>query len=117
MATENASDAGDERLPGKELDALANFGPCLDDAAMDRIEEVANSQAIGINRRCMLMVLARSAGVSANFCSSKPEAFGDLRESIEVYRDHVREMLELAEMACVRLAIVDCRPDRPAVRT
>jgi hypothetical protein len=117
MAIENAADAEGGRSSGRASDELANFGPCFDDATMERIEEVASSQAIGIDRRCMLMVLARDACTSANFSSSKPEAFGELRECIQTYRDHAREMLELAEMACVRLAIADCRPDRPGVRT
>jgi hypothetical protein len=113
MAIGNAGDAVDGQLSDKEPHELVNFAPCFDDATMGRIEEVANSQAIGVSRRCMLMVLARGADTSARFSSSKPEAFRELRECIQTYRDHVSEMLELAEMACARLAIADGRPVRP----
>lgn len=113
MAAENAGDAGDGRLSDKEPNELTSFGPCFDDVTMEHIEDVANSQAMGVNRRCMLMVLARDADVSTRFSNAKPGAFGELRECIQTYRDHVREMLELAEMACARLATADGRPDRP----
>jgi hypothetical protein len=113
MAAENAGNARDGRLSDWEPNELTSFGPCFDDVTMGHIEEVANSQAVGVNRRFMLMVLARDADASAKFSSSKPEAFGELCECIRTYRDHVREMLELAEMACARLAIADGRPDRP----
>jgi hypothetical protein len=112
MAIGNAGDAGDGQLSDKKPHESANFGLCFDDVTIGRIEEVANSQAIGINRRCMLMVLARGTDTSNSFSSSKPEAFRELRECIQAYRDHIREMLELAEMACARLAIADCHPDR-----
>jgi hypothetical protein len=111
MATESVSNAEDERLSDEELAELADFAPCFDDAAMERIEEIASSKAIGQNRRCMLVILARDADTSSDFSISEPEAFGEMRECVEAYRDHAKQMLEMAETACIRLAIADCRPE------
>jgi len=112
MAIESVDNGQPLGMSDEELHEIANFAPCIDDAEMERIEEISSSNAIGQNRRCMLLMLARDADMSSNFSISEPEAFGDMRECVEAYRDHVKQMLEMAEVACVRLAIADCRPDR-----
>jgi len=111
MTTESVSNEEDERLSDEELAKLADFTPCFDDAAMEYIEEIASSKVIGQHRRCMLVVLARDADTSSNFSISDPEAFGEMRKGVEAYRNHAKQMLEMAETACIRLDIADCRTD------
>ena len=116
MATESVNNAEHEAAPltEEELNRLANFGALIDDAAMERIEDVASSRETSQGRRCALIVLARDADTSSNFSIEEPEAFGEMRQAVESYRDHAKSMLEMAETACVRLAIADARAEAEA---
>jgi len=114
MATEDACVAQD--LSDGKAVRLTGSAPCFDDATMEYIEDLAGSLPIAQRRRCMLLVLARDVDVSCGLDLSSPDAYAGLREGVEVYREHVRTMLEMAEMACARLAAAGDRLARSPAR-
>jgi hypothetical protein len=94
-------------LSEEEIAELCDFKPVISDNEMEQIEK--NAQQFGVNRRITLAILARDADNLSNTSIEAPDVFGAMRESVEAFRDHARNLLEMAETACLRVAIADCR--------
>lgn len=105
-----------KRLSRDEADALANFGPAFTDAQMERLEVAASSPARGQQRRVMLAVCATDADRLSKVSLEEPEAFGEMRELVEVFARHARALASCAEAAALRCAIADCRDNAPPIR-
>ena len=91
------------------MDAIANFGPAIDDEAMERMEKMASSQAVGQGRRCALIAMARDADTLSNLSIESPDAFAEMLGAIEDFRDHAKRLFDAAEAAAMRMKIADCR--------
>lgn len=104
MANESVTS---DDLNEAEMEALANFGPAIDDEEMERMEKGA--QGAGVSRRLTLVAMARDADTLSKFSIESPEAFGEHLAYVESFRDHAKALLEVAEAALLRMQIADCR--------
>jgi FtsZ-interacting cell division protein YlmF len=86
-----------------------HFGPAIDDVTMQSMEAGASSKQRGIDRRVVLMVMARDSEVLAKFSIDEPEAFEEMRKTVERFKSHARALLDVAESASLRMSIADCR--------
>ena len=105
MATTNSTQGTDEI----DLDALANFGPAIDDETVDILEKSASTPARGQQRRLCLIACSRSADVLSNLSIESPEAFTEMIECVEEYAEHAKGLHEMATAALLRMRIADCR--------
>ena len=106
-------DTNRENMSDAELDELANFGPAIDDEDVYKMERAASSKGIGQARRCTLLAMARDADCFSKMSLEVPQAYGEMREAIERFREHAQGLLEIAESACMRMAVADCREGSP----
>jgi hypothetical protein len=98
---------------GKIIAASDLFGPAINGATMQDMEADAASNERGIERRLVLLGLARDAATLARLSVDNPELFGQMRESIENFTCHARTLLEAAESAKLRMRMTDCRDGFP----
>jgi hypothetical protein len=94
-------DSGNTKTP--------HFGPAIDGATMERMESGASSNQRGIDRRLVLLVMARDSEALARFSVDEPEAFEETREAVERFKNHAKALLKVAESASVRMSVADCR--------
>lgn len=98
-----------DEISEEELERLANFKAAIDDHTVEELERAAQSQGVGQGRRLALVAVARDADTITKLCEESPDAFGEMREMIECFREHAKGLLELAEAASLRMAICDVR--------
>ena len=70
-------------LTKDELNELANFKPAISDKEMMQMEESANDEARGLQRRLCLVACARSVQEISELSIEKPDAFTEMMETIE----------------------------------
>lgn len=109
MADSDFSGKDLNQLSEKELDALANFGPSISDEQADELEKSATTLERGQQRRLCLVACSRSADNLTQLSAESPEAFGEMLECIEAFKEHAEELAKLAETAYLRMLIADCR--------
>jgi len=93
----------------EELVEAANFKPSFSDETMKEIEQVASGNNVGLIRRYALVACARSADDLSKVSMEQPEAYTEMMEGIETFKDHAKGLLDVAEAASVRIKIADCR--------
>lgn len=101
----------EHHLTDEDLERIANFGPELTDEQVDEIEAAACDKSRGQQRRLALVACSISADALSNLSISEPEAFKEMFECIEVFRDFTKGLAEMAESAYIRMVIADCRAD------
>ncbi len=99
----------EEHFTDEEFDELANFAPAFDDEVMEQLESAASNKARGQQRRLCLLACARSADDLSKISVEIPEAFGEMLELVEMFKVHAKGLYEMAESACARMQIADCR--------
>lgn len=99
----------DDEISEDELETKANFKASISDKTMYELERAAQSKGVGQGRRLALAAVARDAETLTKLCKASPEAFGEMREMIECFREHAQGLLKLAESASIRMAICDVR--------
>lgn len=109
MADADSSGKDLDQLSDEDLDALASFGPSISDEQVDQLEKSATTQARGQQRRLCLVACSRSADDLTKLSMESPEAFGEMLECIEAFKEHTKGLAELSESAYVRMLIADCR--------
>jgi hypothetical protein len=109
MTTESKSPEKEETLTDEELTQLANFGPAITDELVYQLEESASAKCRGIQRRLVLLACSRSVDVLSDISVKEPEAFKEMLECIEAFKEHAKGLAEMAESAYVRMLIADCR--------
>lgn len=109
MANDDSSGKDLDQLNEEELDALASFGPGISDEQVDQLEESATARERGQQRRLCLVACSRSADDLTKLSIESPEAFGEMLECIEAFKEHAMGLAELSESAYVRMRIADCR--------
>ncbi|TCW28646.1 hypothetical protein [Gulbenkiania mobilis] len=107
MNTSNATQANQSEF--------ANFGPVIDAATMAHMEKAAAGNEVGTSRRLALLACARSMETLAAISAEQPEAFADILDSVESFKEHAQGLLEVAETALLRLQLADCR-NEPALQ-
>jgi hypothetical protein len=110
----NMNTTESNELTEDELNKLANFSPAISDEEMMRMEEVASSDAVGLERRLCFVACARSADDISELSISEPEAFIEMMEAIEAFKTHAEGLAEIAETAYLRMQIADCRAEQQA---
>lgn len=86
---------------------LENFPAAIDAETMRKMEEGA--QRAGVNRRLVLLALARDADALSRVSVEAPEAFGEMLEGVDSFLQHAKALHEAAEAAAFRLRVADCR--------
>lgn len=109
MADSDSSVKDLDQLSEEELDALANFGPCISDEQVEQLEKSATTHERGQQRRLCLVACSCSADKLTELSTESPEAFGEMLECIEAFKEHSKGLAELAEAAYFRMRIADCR--------
>ncbi len=109
MADADSSGNDLVQLSDEELDALASFGPGISEDQVNQLEKSATTQERGQQRRLCLVACARSADDLSKLSMESPEAFGEMLECIEAFKEHAKGLAELSESAYVRMLIADCR--------
>ena len=97
-------------ITDEELEKAANFEAAISDDQMYELEEAANDKSRGQQRRLVLVACSRSAEKLSDLSTLCPDAFIEMKESIEAYREHAKGLLEMADSASFRMTIADCRP-------
>lgn len=95
MTGNNASD--------ESMDAYINFGPILSHKEMMKLDEDASGW--GTVRRICLMTCTRDADMLRNLNAEFPEAFDEVFESVEKFKEHAKRLLDIAEAASLRMQI------------
>ena len=93
----------------EELSKLLNFPPSISGDEMEELAEAASDKARGLQRRLVLLACTRSADDLRELSIEQGEAFSEMLESIEVFKAHAQGLIEIAEIAVLRMKIVDCR--------
>ena len=78
---------------------------------MMRMEDASKTPQRGQQRRAMLAILATSADKLSKLSTEDPEAFGEMRDLVEVFYKDARALADFAQSATIRLAIADCREE------
>jgi hypothetical protein len=58
-----------------------------------------------------LLVCARSSGELSKLNIENPEAFEEMLDNIEAFKDHAQALAEIAETACQRISIAGRRQE------
>jgi FtsZ-interacting cell division protein YlmF len=101
-----------EDLTEEQIVKICNFGPAISDDEMRKIEGMAGGNSVGIKRRLVLAACARTADVLSEMAVATPEAFKEMQEAIDAFKEHIKGLLEFADAAQIRMIIADCREDR-----
>ena len=108
----NAQAQTEQTITDGDLEQHANFKPSITNEQMELMENAANDNSRGRQRRLALVACARSADVLSNLSLEEPEAFAEMLECIESFKEHLKGLAEMAESACIRMLIADCREQR-----
>jgi hypothetical protein len=103
-----------EKISPESNDEIEGFGAAIDEATVSAMEAGASSKDRGIDRRIMLMTLARDSEALGKMSVDSPDAFGKMREAVERFKDHAKGLLEAAEAASIRMYVTDCRENAPS---
>jgi hypothetical protein len=79
------------------------------------VEAGATSKGRGLERRYTLLALSRDSEALGKLSVDNPDAFGNMRDAVESFKDHARALLEAAEAASIRMYVTDCRENAPAL--
>lgn len=94
-------------LEPQETPSAPLFAAAIDGDSMLLIEEASGDSARRQQRRSTLTLVARDQRLLQSLASDRPEAWQALAASARAYREHARELLELAEAACERVDIIE----------
>ena len=103
-----------DELTNDELNHLTNFLPAISDEQMGLMEEAANDNARGLQRRLCLSACAQSADTLSKLNIVEPGAFAEMLEMIEAFKEHTAALSEVAESAYNRMIIASCRTEQEA---
>jgi hypothetical protein len=81
------------------------IGPSFDLGDVERLEEVAASNGVGINRRVSLCVHTKSVDELADLALRDPETFKEMLSAVRHFYSHLSGALEIAKAAEARLAL------------
>lgn len=95
------------RMSNAEIEELANFGPAIDGATVEKME--VSAQSYGVGRRVAFVVLSKSADDLTGISRTEPETYDHMRKIVDDFAEHVKGLTEAVEAAKVRLHIADCR--------
>ena len=95
-----------------KIDAIGR--PAIDDATMMKMEKAACSEARGQQRRLCLVALARGLDDLEKLSIKEPKAFGDMLAMTEIFLEHAKGLVEVAEKAVFRLNLADSRKQKAA---
>lgn len=102
-----------DKIAPDSNDEIEFFGAAIDEATMGAMEADAASRERGVDRRVMLIALARDFEALAKLSVDSPDAFGEMREAVERFKDHAKGLLKGAEAASIRMYLTDCRENAP----
>jgi hypothetical protein len=103
-----------EKISPESDDETEGFGAAIDEATVGAMEASATSKDRGIDRRVMLMTLARDSEALGKMSVDSPDAFGEMREAVDRFKEHAKGLLEVAEAASIRMYVTDCREGAPS---
>jgi hypothetical protein len=92
-----------------DIEKLADFGPAITDEEAYELEAVSIDKIRGVQRRLVLVACSRSADNLSKLSIENPDAFLEMQDSIEAFKEHAKGLLEIAESACIRMLIADCK--------
>ena len=100
-------------LTDDEFNQLVNFQPTISDEQRIEMEEGAKDEVRGIQRRLCLLTCARSEKELSGLRLKEPEAFAEMMESIEAFKDHAEALAEVAEAAYNRMVMANFLAECP----
>lgn len=100
-----------ETLTDEALVKLASFGPAITAAELNEMERIASGNPCGTQRRLALLACARSADELSKLNEDEPEAFKEMLDCIEAFKDHAQGLAEIAESAYFRMLLVGARQE------
>lgn len=99
-------------LTDDEFEKMANFDSAITDDEVYEMDGAANDKSRAVQRRLVLAACARSAETISQLSINEPEAFLEMLESIEAFKEHAKGLLGIAEAASIRMLIADCRSEK-----
>lgn len=69
------------------------------------MERTASGDSCGMHRRLAFLACARSADELSKLNFENPEAFEEMLDNIEVFKDHAQALAEIVETACFRMSL------------
>lgn len=109
MADKDFTDKPVEQMTEEEVEGMANFGPSITDGLAEDLEKSATTKERGQQRRLCLAACARSADDLSKLSIEAPDAFGEMLECIEAFREHAQGLAAVADSAYLRMKVADCR--------
>lgn len=100
-----------ETLNDEELSCLASFGPTITVEQLNEIEQVASGNSCGMSRRLALLAYMKSADELSKLNAEEPEAFKEMLNNIEAFKEHVQGLTEIAETAYFRMLLAGCKQE------
>ena len=85
--------------------ARKGFLPAFDRATMQRMEEAAQSQGLGQQRRCALLVCSSDSDTVVRHATENPATFDELADMVIEYHKYAKATLKIATAAFARIAI------------
>jgi|UPI00055A5C88 hypothetical protein len=75
------------------------------------MERTASGDSCGMHRRLAFLACSRSADELSKLNFEPPEAFEEILDNIEAFKDHAQALAEIAETACQRMSIAGRRQE------
>lgn len=108
MATE-VSQNHTEAVTAAEMDQYSNFQALL---SIEKVEEVESSfHSFGPARRITLGVLSLDADKLSSCSLEDPDTYDQMTDQVAQFREHVKHLTAVVELAESRLFIADVRPN------
>ena len=87
-------------------DTPIGFEAAIDDETMGRMEEGAQSNNLGQQRRCALVAMARDSQTLLKMAKESPDAFEEFAGMVLDFHEFARAQMEVAQAAFARIAVV-----------
>ncbi|MGJ0491072.1 hypothetical protein [Methylobacter sp.] len=110
-AEKNQATENQQTLTDEELVKIASFEPAITAEQLNEMERISSGNSCGMQRRLAFLACARSADELSKLNIEEPEAFKEMLDSIEAFKDHAQGLAEIAESAYFRMLLVGARQE------
>jgi hypothetical protein len=94
-------------MPSSIVTAPADFEADLSPSQVSSMEKAASTQERGVQRRLCLLACSQDAEALRKLRAETPEAFTDMLQAIEAFKDHAQGLAEISEAAHMRMLLID----------
>lgn len=98
-----------------DANSPVKFEAAFSDEDMERLEVASSSKVRGMQRRLCLVACARNAEALRKLRDTEPDAFEEMFDMVEAFREHTKGLVEMAESAYERMICVGLESEKPSL--